>query len=192
MTLEGWEGFVAVEEFPGIWALYFDRDDDGLVTKVPMGTRVLEIELTRREKKERKPEPDPTQATTLDEMMKQHKAQTEKEEQERQQFVGADGQEPTEYAPTTAENVEVEKTPEVEIKHENASNGGSEKGVPPSPSALSGKLSFWSTTRRAEEGADDASVTAASSILDRNDGLVEALAELDEPTYKKPYVEDEP
>ena len=192
MTLEGWEGFVAVEEFPGIWALYFDRDDDGLVTKVPMGTRVLEIELTRREKKERKPEPDPTQATTLDEMMKQHKAQTEKEEQERQQFVGADGQEPTEYAPTTAENVEVEKTPEVEITHENASNGGSEKGVPPSPSALSGKLSFWSTNRRAEEGADDASVTAASSILDRNDGLVEALAELDEPTYKKPYVEDEP
>ncbi|KAI1503413.1 hypothetical protein F5X99DRAFT_375163 [Biscogniauxia marginata] len=87
MTLEGWEGFAAVEEFPGIWALYFDRDDDGLVTKIPMGTRVLEVELTRREKKERKPEPDPNEAKTLDEMMKQHKEKVQKEEEEKQEFM---------------------------------------------------------------------------------------------------------
>ncbi|KAI1632933.1 hypothetical protein F4809DRAFT_652910 [Biscogniauxia mediterranea] len=87
MTLEGWEGFAAVEEFPGIWALYFDRDDDGLLTKVPMGTRVLEVELTRREKKERKPEPDPNQAKTLDEMMKQHKEKTAREEAEKAEFM---------------------------------------------------------------------------------------------------------
>lgn len=84
MTLEGWEGFVAVESYPGVWALYFDRDDDGLSTKVPMGTRVLEVELTRREKKERKPEPAaPNQAQTLDEKMRQHKEQSQRQEEER-------------------------------------------------------------------------------------------------------------
>ncbi|KAF4303285.1 hypothetical protein GTA08_BOTSDO08754 [Botryosphaeria dothidea] len=51
MTCDGWEGFVAVEEYPAVWALYFDRDDDGLRGKLPFGTRVLEIELHRREKK---------------------------------------------------------------------------------------------------------------------------------------------
>ena len=51
MTLEGWEGFVAVEESPGVWALYFDRDDNGLESKVARGTRVLEVELWRREKR---------------------------------------------------------------------------------------------------------------------------------------------
>jgi hypothetical protein len=30
LTLEGWEGFVAVEEDDGLWGLYFDRHDDGL------------------------------------------------------------------------------------------------------------------------------------------------------------------
>ncbi|KAK8912750.1 hypothetical protein H634G_09393 [Metarhizium anisopliae BRIP 53293] len=64
LTLEGWEGFAAVEELPGIWALYFDRDDDGLVTKVPLGTRVLEVELDRREKKEPKPSSDVNQPQT--------------------------------------------------------------------------------------------------------------------------------
>ncbi|KAK9444114.1 hypothetical protein VB005_02310 [Metarhizium brunneum] len=64
LTLEGWEGFAAVEELPGIWALYFDRDDDGLVTKVPLGTRVLEVELNRREKKEPKPSSDVEQPQT--------------------------------------------------------------------------------------------------------------------------------
>lgn len=51
MTLEGWEGFVVVEEEPGLWALYFDRDDNGLRSKVAQGTRVLEVELWRREKR---------------------------------------------------------------------------------------------------------------------------------------------
>ncbi|KAJ9215429.1 hypothetical protein DTO166G4_3083 [Paecilomyces variotii] len=51
VTLEGWEGFVAVEEEEGLWALYFDRDDNGLKGKVKPGTRVLEIELTRKEKR---------------------------------------------------------------------------------------------------------------------------------------------
>ncbi|KAF2704615.1 hypothetical protein K504DRAFT_340954, partial [Pleomassaria siparia CBS 279.74] len=51
LTFLGWEGWVAVEESPSIWAIYFDKDDDGLRSKVPPGTRVLEVELTRKEKR---------------------------------------------------------------------------------------------------------------------------------------------
>ncbi|EXJ89965.1 hypothetical protein A1O3_03032 [Capronia epimyces CBS 606.96] len=50
LTLEGWEGFVAVHEGPGEWSLYFDRDDDGLKGKVTKKT-VLEVELTRKERR---------------------------------------------------------------------------------------------------------------------------------------------
>lgn len=54
LTFDGWEGFCAVEESSGCWALYFDVDDDGLKSKVPLGMRVLELELSRKEKKFRK------------------------------------------------------------------------------------------------------------------------------------------
>lgn len=74
ITLEGWEGFVAVEEVEYLdqqdekgaasggwnedgerksWALYFDRDDDGLAGKI-QGWRVLEVELIRKERRIRK------------------------------------------------------------------------------------------------------------------------------------------
>ncbi|RYO93387.1 hypothetical protein DL766_000777 [Monosporascus sp. MC13-8B] len=144
MTLEGWEGFVAVEEFPRIWALYFDRDDDGLTSKVPMGTRILEVELTRREKKEKKPGPDPNQATTLDEMMKQHKEQTQQEERERQQFMDPDGQRPAtdKSVPSSqpqdqpaAADASIEDARGVPSTEASRSNGGSAKKEPPSPSA---------------------------------------------------------
>jgi len=51
LTFEGWEGFCAVEETSGLWAIYFDRDDNGLQCKYPKGKRVLEVELTRVEKR---------------------------------------------------------------------------------------------------------------------------------------------
>ena len=54
LTFDGWEGWCAVEEFPTIWSLYFDKDDDGLRSKVTAGTRVLEIELSRKEKRWKK------------------------------------------------------------------------------------------------------------------------------------------
>jgi len=49
LTLEGWEGFMAVREGAGNWAIYFDRDDDGLEGLVPAKKRRVEIELTRKE-----------------------------------------------------------------------------------------------------------------------------------------------
>jgi hypothetical protein len=57
LTLESWEGFMAVREGPGLWALYFDREDDGLSDKVSPEKRILEVVLTRRERKQAKPEP---------------------------------------------------------------------------------------------------------------------------------------
>ena len=48
LTFEKWEGFVAVEEPDGEWALYFDRADNGLKDQVA-GRRVTEVELIRVE-----------------------------------------------------------------------------------------------------------------------------------------------
>ena len=57
MTFEGWEGFLAVKEGPDTWALYFDREDDGLKDKVTK-KRILEIELTRKERRKTKENAD--------------------------------------------------------------------------------------------------------------------------------------
>ncbi|KZM26432.1 uncharacterized protein EKO05_0005925 [Ascochyta rabiei] len=54
LTFDGWEGWCAVEEYEGYWCLYFDVDDNGLRSKVAPGTRVLEIELSRKEKRFKK------------------------------------------------------------------------------------------------------------------------------------------
>ncbi|KAK7697226.1 hypothetical protein SLS64_013783 [Diaporthe eres] len=50
VTFEGWEGFLAVEDapetHPGVWALYFDRDEDSLGARA---VRRLAILLSRAE-----------------------------------------------------------------------------------------------------------------------------------------------
>lgn len=49
LTLEEWEGFAAVEEEKGEWALYYDIDDDRLANgKKVGGRRVLQCSLERR------------------------------------------------------------------------------------------------------------------------------------------------
>ena len=59
MLFEGWEGFVAVKEGSDTWAVYFDRNDDGLkgVTKVE-GKKKLEVELTKKERHKTKEHAD--------------------------------------------------------------------------------------------------------------------------------------
>ncbi|KAH9890179.1 hypothetical protein F4778DRAFT_752888 [Xylariomycetidae sp. FL2044] len=231
MTLEGWEGFVAVEEFPGTWALYFDKDDDGLVTKVPMGTRVLEVELIRREKKERKPEPDPNEPKTLEEKMKQHKEQTQREEEERQEAMRQqqyqDEESTREAAAAAAESVtataraqhadsseiwvdDIPNAPtdtnaahdigrlsintikDIDIsglKISKTSPAREHAGEPTSrsPSVYDG-LSFWSRARKTGAASDNDSVTAPSSVGERDEaGIREGEAR----SYRRPYVEDE-
>lgn len=56
VTFEGWEGFVAVQEDEDAdeWALYFDRDDNGLRGAGMVGLedrRMLEVEVRRKERK---------------------------------------------------------------------------------------------------------------------------------------------
>ncbi|KAF2429004.1 hypothetical protein EJ08DRAFT_671249 [Tothia fuscella] len=59
LTLEGWEGFIAVYVGPGEWQLFFDRNDDGLAGMFPEGTRTVEVELVRRERRNRRQDPEP-------------------------------------------------------------------------------------------------------------------------------------
>jgi hypothetical protein len=47
LTLESWEGFVALEESSGTWVLCYDIDDDHLMD-VRDGRRVLECDLERQ------------------------------------------------------------------------------------------------------------------------------------------------
>lgn len=47
ITFDDWEGFLAVEEEAGKWALYFDLDDDGLKAK-KKGRKTVEVSLCRR------------------------------------------------------------------------------------------------------------------------------------------------
>ncbi|GME22467.1 hypothetical protein NA57DRAFT_54274 [Neofusicoccum parvum] len=58
LTLEGWEGFVALEERrgSGVWEVAFDRDDDGLAEVGCAQCRQVPIELERREMRVQRPE----------------------------------------------------------------------------------------------------------------------------------------
>ena len=47
ITFDDWEGFLALEEEEGQWALYFDMNDDGL-KGVKKGRRTVEVSLVRR------------------------------------------------------------------------------------------------------------------------------------------------
>ncbi|KAK5678498.1 hypothetical protein LTS10_008942 [Elasticomyces elasticus] len=47
ILFDDWEGFMAVEEEEGKWALYFDMDDDGLKKK-RKDKKVVEVSLVRR------------------------------------------------------------------------------------------------------------------------------------------------
>ncbi|KAF2107381.1 hypothetical protein BDV96DRAFT_506319 [Lophiotrema nucula] len=58
VTLEGWEGFMAVRYGPKEWALYFDRDDNGLKGILDDEMKKVEVVLVRREMKQAKPQDD--------------------------------------------------------------------------------------------------------------------------------------
>ncbi|KAF4960017.1 hypothetical protein FGADI_1291 [Fusarium gaditjirri] len=206
MTCEGWEGFCAVEELPGIWALYYDRDDNGLKSKVAMGTRVLEVELTRREKKEPKPAGEPEQPMTMDEKMKQHKEQTAKDEADRAAFV-ATGRHPGAEPPSPAYKPEQKKNglldpdskeakrqriadalSRLNIDSPTKSEGGSDGSI---LTSLSQDFSIFSIAKKLTGDEGD---TVASSVWEpekekdkrhkNNDSTS------DSGSYKKPTVED--
>ncbi|KAI5202223.1 hypothetical protein E4T38_05736 [Aureobasidium subglaciale] len=77
LIFNGWEGFVIVQEDEesDLWALYFDRDDDGLRGEEKMGTqgkRMLLVEASRKEMRK-------TKMTSDEERVSRIRAQAEKE-----------------------------------------------------------------------------------------------------------------
>lgn len=49
ITMNGWDGFMAVESEDGEWSLYFDNDSDGLASKIDESRtrRIAQVELHR-------------------------------------------------------------------------------------------------------------------------------------------------
>ncbi|CAF3470118.1 unnamed protein product [Fusarium graminearum] len=214
MMCESWEGFCAVEELPGIWALYYDRDDDGLRSKVAMGTRVLEVELTRREKKEPKPAPDPSAPKTVDEKMKQHKEQTAKEEAEKAEFM-ATGRHPGAEPPSPAQKPEVKNNTfldpdskeakkqriadalsRLNIDSPTKSEGGSDGSI---LTSLSQDFSIFSLAKKMTDTTNnDEEATVASSLWggerekgnDKDKGHKKCDSASEAGSYKKPTVEE--
>ncbi|KAJ4270358.1 hypothetical protein NW762_002037 [Fusarium torreyae] len=214
MTCEGWEGFCAVEELPGIWALYYDHDDDGLKSKVAMGTRVLEVELTRREKKEPKPVPDPNEPKTMDEKMKQHKEQTAREEAEKAEFM-ATGRHPGAEPPSPVHKTAEQKKdapldPDSEeakrqriadaLRRLNLDNHTQNEKVESHDgqsvvTSLTQDFSIFSAAKKLAEHANSSgSATAASSVWERENKNKDDSASVshgsDAGSYRKPTVED--
>ncbi|KAF6832643.1 hypothetical protein CPLU01_06039 [Colletotrichum plurivorum] len=91
LTFGGWEGFCAVLEDTGVWGLYFDIDGDGMRKKFGQeGRVVIEIDLSRRELREPKPqiivEPPPEEATAA----QQEVPKSEQQGQSQDPQLGAD------------------------------------------------------------------------------------------------------
>ncbi|KAF4980518.1 hypothetical protein FZEAL_3490 [Fusarium zealandicum] len=213
MTCEGWEGFCAVEELPGIWSLYYDRDDDGLKSKVAMGNRVLEVELTRREKKEPKPVPDPEAPQTMDEKMKQHKEQTAQEEAEKAHFMATGrhlGAEPPspELKPEQATNAPQPESEEAKRqritealrrisldKHKKTENTENQDGHSVITSISNDFSIFTAAAKLAEHANSSGSATAASSVWDgkdksNNDSASVSNGSDEGSSYRRPTVEE--
>lgn len=82
LTFENWEGFIAVEEEDGsdFWALYFDRDDDGLRGGGRIGTkgkRMLAVEIWRKEIRKTKDASDQERSARKRDMAEKEKENAE-------------------------------------------------------------------------------------------------------------------
>ncbi|KEQ84812.1 hypothetical protein M438DRAFT_260862, partial [Aureobasidium pullulans EXF-150] len=82
LTFEGWEGFIIVQEDEDsdLWALYFDRDDDGLRSEGRVGTRdkrMLEVEVSRKEMRRTKLTSDEERIDRIRDQMEKEKEQAQ-------------------------------------------------------------------------------------------------------------------
>lgn len=206
MTLDGWEGFVAVEEYPAVWALYFDLEDDGLRGKVPFGTRVLEVELSRREKKmtmEARREQEELLEKQRQQQQQQQQQDTENEEylpqqthEEKTEEDGYDTQNQFDETDFAKLRIDTGLGPVLSAEHAEGTVGtptdagcGASIWSAPEEQALPGKLgsiASYATPDSSVHGDDE--VAAAEAIIRQNDEVGAPPSPL---KYKKPYVEDE-
>ncbi|KAI4841819.1 hypothetical protein E4T44_07668 [Aureobasidium sp. EXF-8845] len=117
LTFEGWEGFVIVQEDEesDLWALYFDRDDDGLRGEGKVGTqnkRMLLAEISRKEMRRTKLVSDEERITRIREQ-----ADTEKRRAQAELEAGTISptkEEPQDSSSQIAQGVMIETAPEVQ------------------------------------------------------------------------------
>ncbi|KAL1622102.1 hypothetical protein SLS54_005167 [Diplodia seriata] len=220
MTFEGWEGFVAVEEYPAVWALYFDREDDGLKGKIPFGTRVLEVELQRTEKKIT---PDVMrEARREQELFRLQMEQKRQQEAFHQQDVESAQQTPEGNADVESQQHESEKREDsgnashnhidetglarLEINTDSAAHADPTEGTVTTPTDTNCGASVWSapeeTPRPARDeraiphATPDSSVQGDDEVASveaafRQNDAVGAPPQTLSQEYRKPYVEDD-
>ncbi|KAK7608367.1 hypothetical protein JOL62DRAFT_558531 [Phyllosticta paracitricarpa] len=200
LTFEGWEGFTAVEEEPDLWALYFDRDDNGLEGRKPPDARALEITLSRKEMK-----------ITPEELRRQQEHQSNIKVVNRASQQQPDAPAPPEDGKAQQEQVDdTLKAPqasagaavpepipeETEPPAPVSSSSDNPNHVPSSPTEAWGSTSIWSqqTESRAEPMLPftPASSVYADDRVSENEGR--AVPEQETPkagkTYRSPYIED--
>ncbi|KAK8207413.1 hypothetical protein IWZ01DRAFT_366307 [Phyllosticta capitalensis] len=176
LTFDGWEGFVAVEEEPDLWALYFDRDDNGLQGRIPPHMRALEITLSRKEMK-----------ISTEELRRQQELQSNVKIVNRanQQNDGpAPPEDPKAQQEQVEENIKVPQT---------TAGASTEEHVPSSPTEQWGSTSIWS--QQTESRAEPAPPFTPASSVYADDRVSEAEGKPQETpkagkTYKSPYIED--
>ncbi|KAK8243243.1 hypothetical protein IWZ00DRAFT_360807 [Phyllosticta capitalensis] len=176
LTFDGWEGFVAVEEEPDLWALYFDRDDNGLQGRIPPHMRALEITLSRKEMK-----------ISTEELRRQQELQSNVKIVNRANQQN-DGPAPPEDP--KAQQEQVEENTKVPQTTAGASAG---EHVPSSPTEQWGSTSIWS--QQTESRAEPAPPFTPASSVYADDRVSEAEGKPQETpkagkTYKSPYIED--
>ncbi|KAI4731850.1 hypothetical protein E4T49_00319 [Aureobasidium sp. EXF-10728] len=161
LTFEGWEGFVIVQEDEesDLWALYFDRDDDGLRGEGKVGTqgkRMLLAEVSRKEMRRTKLVSDEERITRIRE-------QADKEKKRAQAELEVTVTAPTEEEPqnsgshsATSVTIESQK-PSIEASE--VHDDTIERGLSKSLDSLHIGASNADTKARANETTDGAGLT---------------------------------
>ncbi|KAK0664746.1 hypothetical protein DIS24_g410 [Lasiodiplodia hormozganensis] len=205
LTFEDWEGFVAVEEQPMTWALYFDRDDTGLKGKIQPTQKVLEVVLTRQERKKMKSEAQKPKTTDKEkaEQAGDHQASyvqgaaaaEQRTSQDAEKRASQDASQPQVLSTADLAKLKIGSTGPSSIWSDHV------EGTVSSPTEPWGAASMWSNQeQQAASGAAGhlAPFTPSSSIYGDDDdaGAATNTGAPEETTpgragYRQPYVEDE-
>ncbi|OJD40611.1 uncharacterized protein BKCO1_1000183 [Diplodia corticola] len=204
LTFEDWEGFVAVEEAPMTWALYFDRDDTGLKGKIPPGQKVLEVVLTRQERKKLKEEAQKPKDTDKEkaEQAGDHQGSYIQGAAAAAQGAAPDAGHGASPEPSQPHVLSAADLAKLKIGTTGPSSVWSDhvEGTVSSPTEPWGAASMWSNQeQQAASGAAShlAPFTPSSSIYGDDDaGTAVSIGVPEETTpgrtgYRQPYVEDE-
>ncbi|CAD0091648.1 unnamed protein product [Aureobasidium vineae] len=174
LTFEGWEGFVIVQEDEesDLWALYFDRDDDGLRGEGKVGTqdkRMLLVEVSRKEMRRTKLVSDEERITRIRE-------QADKEKRRAQAELEVTAAAPTEEKapqssgsqPATSVGIKAQKPESEESKaHDDTLSASIERGLSKPLDSL--HIGYNNGTSNADIKAKDNETTAGAGLTTHHD-----------------------